>query len=109
MNPEQVPNLIRKTSTQALDKNRLSKTNQQALLDWLTNVLEHDLELADEFKSEIKRGEADIAAGRVRIVEPDFARRERLNRFFIDWDATHSVAVGEKPNRARTYSDDKAG
>lgn len=50
---------------------RLSKTDQETLLDWLTNVLEDELELTDEFKAEIERGEADIAAGRVRVVRLD--------------------------------------
>ena len=53
------------------DVKRLSKTDQEALLDWLTNVLEDELELTDAFKAEIERGEADIAAGRIRIVRPD--------------------------------------
>ena len=53
------------------DVKQLSKADQEALLDWLTNVLEDDLELTDEFKAEIEQGEADIAAGRVRIVRPD--------------------------------------
>lgn len=33
------------------------------------------------------------------------SREERLNRFFADWDNTHSVTVGELPTRARTYAD----
>jgi predicted transcriptional regulator len=89
------------------DVKRLSKTDQEALLDWLRNVLENELELTDEFKAEIERGEADIAAGRVRIVESDSARKERLGKFFASWDATHSVSVDEKPNRERTYSNDE--
>ena len=50
---------------------RLSKEDQEALLDWLTNLLEDDLELTDEFKAKIEQGKADIAAGRVRIVQPN--------------------------------------
>jgi hypothetical protein len=50
---------------------RLSKADQEALLDWLTNVLEDELELTDEFKAKIKQGEADIAAGRFRVRQPD--------------------------------------
>lgn len=50
---------------------RLSKDDQETLLDWLTNLLEDDLELTDEFKAKIERGKADIAAGRVRIVRPN--------------------------------------
>jgi predicted transcriptional regulator len=89
------------------DVKRLSKADQKALLDWLTNVLEDELELTDEFKAEIERGEADLAAGHVRIVESDLTRKERLEKFFTEWDATHSVSVGENPNRERTYSEDK--
>ena len=50
---------------------QMSKADQEASLDWLTNVLEDELELTDEFKAEIERGKADIAAGRVRIVRPN--------------------------------------
>jgi len=35
----------------------------------------------------------------------DDARRTRLQAFFAEWDATHSVTVGEKPTRERTYAD----
>jgi hypothetical protein len=53
------------------DVKQLSQADQEALLDWLTNVLEDDLELTDEFKAKIEQGKADIAAGRVRIVRPN--------------------------------------
>jgi hypothetical protein len=33
------------------------------------------------------------------------SREDDLNRFFAEWDGTHSVTVGEKPTRARTYAD----
>jgi len=33
------------------------------------------------------------------------SREDNLNRFFAEWDGTHSVTVGEKPTRARTYAD----
>jgi hypothetical protein len=55
------------------DIKRLSKDDQKALLDWLTNLLEDDLELTDEFKAKIEQGKADIAAGHVRIVRPSSA------------------------------------
>ena len=32
-------------------------------------------------------------------------RRARLKTFFAEWDATHSVTVGEQPTRERTYAD----
>jgi hypothetical protein len=50
-----------------------------------------------------------LEEGRVRIVESDSTRKERLEKFFIAWDATRSVLVEEKPNRERTYSEDKPG
>jgi mRNA-degrading endonuclease RelE of RelBE toxin-antitoxin system len=53
------------------DIKRLSKDDQEALLDWLTNLLEDQLELTDEFKAKIEQGKADIAAGRVRIIRPN--------------------------------------
>ena len=37
--------------------------------------------------------------------QEDELRRVRLRTFFSDWDATHSVTVGEKPTRERTYAD----
>lgn len=33
------------------------------------------------------------------------SRVDHLNRFFAEWDGAHSVTVGEKPTRARTYAD----
>ncbi|HUE36008.1 MAG TPA: hypothetical protein VMO20_01355 [Candidatus Acidoferrum sp.] len=42
---------------------QLSKAEQQALRDWLENMLE----FTDEFKAKIERGEQDIKKGRVRI------------------------------------------
>jgi hypothetical protein len=32
-------------------------------------------------------------------------REDDLSRFFAEWDGSHSVTVGEKPTRARTYAD----
>jgi hypothetical protein len=75
---------------------QLSKAEQEALRDWLENMLEDELEFTDEFKAKIERGEQDIRAGRVHI---------HLSRFFTEWDASHSVTVGEQPTRARTYAD----
>lgn len=31
------------------------------------------------------------------------SRRGDSDRFFKEWDASHSVTVGEKPSRVRTY------
>jgi hypothetical protein len=32
-------------------------------------------------------------------------RPARLKKFFSTWDTSHSVTVGEKPTRQRTYAD----
>jgi len=49
---------------------QLSKAEQEALLDWLGNMLEDELEFTDEFKEKIERGEQDIREGRVRVRKP---------------------------------------
>jgi predicted transcriptional regulator len=49
---------------------QLSKAEQESLRDWLENMLEDELELTDEFKAKIERGEQDVRAGRVRIHKP---------------------------------------
>jgi mRNA-degrading endonuclease RelE of RelBE toxin-antitoxin system len=49
---------------------RLSTAEQEALRDWLDNMLEDGLEFTDAFKAKIERGEQDISAGRVRIHKP---------------------------------------
>lgn len=49
---------------------RLSVAEQEALRDWLENLLEDRLELKDEFKAEIEAGKKDIADGRYRIHRP---------------------------------------
>jgi len=46
---------------------QLPKAEQEALRDWLENILEDELEFTDEFKAKIERGEQDIRAGRVRV------------------------------------------
>jgi mRNA-degrading endonuclease RelE of RelBE toxin-antitoxin system len=46
---------------------QLPKGDQEALRDWLENMLEDELEFTDEFKAKIERGERDIREGRVRI------------------------------------------
>ena len=52
------------------DVKMLPPEEQQELRDWLENLLEDQLEMTDEFKAKIKRGEQDIQAGRVRIRKP---------------------------------------
>jgi predicted transcriptional regulator len=49
---------------------RLSVGEQEALRDWLENLLEDRLELNDEFKAEIEAGLKDVAEGRVRLHRP---------------------------------------
>jgi len=49
---------------------QLSKADQQALRDWLENLLEDELEFTDEFKAELDQAKRDIAEGRGRIVKP---------------------------------------
>lgn len=46
---------------------QLPKADQEALRDWLENMLEDELEFTDEFKAKIERGERDIREGRVRV------------------------------------------
>lgn len=52
------------------DVKQLSKAEQEALRDWLDNVLEEELEFTDDFKAKIERAKRDIAEGRGRIVKP---------------------------------------
>jgi len=49
---------------------RLSAAEQEALRDWLDNMLEDELEFTDEFKAKIERAKRDIAEGRGRVVKP---------------------------------------
>ena len=48
----------------------LTKADREALLDWLANMVEDELELTEEFKAKIERGEQDIREGRVRVRKP---------------------------------------
>jgi len=49
---------------------KLTKAQQEALRDWLENLLEDQLEITDDFKAKIERGEQDLSEGRVRIRKP---------------------------------------
>ena len=49
---------------------QLSKAEQEALRDWLENMLEDELVFTDEFKAKIERGERDFREGRGRIHKP---------------------------------------
>ena len=48
------------------DVRQLPKAEQEALRDWLENMLEDALEFTDEFKAKIERSEQDIREGRIR-------------------------------------------
>jgi hypothetical protein len=49
---------------------QLPRAEQEALFDWLANMLEEELEFTDEFKEKITKGEEDIREGRVRVRKP---------------------------------------
>lgn len=49
---------------------RLPVAEQQALRDWLDDILEDELEFTDEFKAKIDRAKRDISEGRGRVVKP---------------------------------------
>jgi len=49
---------------------QLPVAEQQALRDWLDDILEDELEFTDEFKAKIERAKRDIAEGRGRVVKP---------------------------------------
>ena len=44
----------------------LPRAQMREIQVWLDEMLEDELELTDEFKASIERGEQDILAGRVR-------------------------------------------
>jgi hypothetical protein len=52
------------------DVRTLPLEKQEELRDWLENLLEDQLELPDEFKAGIDRGERDIKESRVRVRKP---------------------------------------
>jgi hypothetical protein len=49
---------------------RLPVAEQQALRDWLDDILEDELEFTDDFKAKIERAKRDVAEGRGRVVKP---------------------------------------
>ena len=49
---------------------KLSVAEQQALREWLDDILEDELEFTDEFKAKIQKAKRDIAEGRGRVVKP---------------------------------------
>ena len=52
------------------DVRMLPPENQEELRDWLENLLEDQLELTDEFKAKIERGELDLRVGRSPVRKP---------------------------------------
>jgi molecular chaperone GrpE (heat shock protein) len=44
---------------------QLTRDEQEALRDWLENVLEDELEMTDDFKAKIAQGEDDLREGRI--------------------------------------------
>jgi hypothetical protein len=52
------------------DVRMLPLEKQEELREWLENLLEDQLELTDEFKAKVDRGERDIQEGRVRVRKP---------------------------------------
>jgi hypothetical protein len=52
------------------DVAQLPTAEKKALLEWLEDLLEDELEFTDEFKAKIERAKRDIAQGRGRVVKP---------------------------------------
>ncbi|PYK65775.1 MAG: hypothetical protein DME21_00105 [Verrucomicrobia bacterium] len=52
------------------EEKQLTRAEQEALRDWLDHMLEDKLELTDEFKAKIERGEQNIREGLVRVHKP---------------------------------------
>jgi hypothetical protein len=46
---------------------RMSPAEQEALRDWLENLLEDQLQLKDEFKARIELANKNVAEGRYRV------------------------------------------
>ena len=55
----------------------LTKAQREALLDWLENFVEDELEFTEEFKAKIERGEQDIREGCVRTCRHKSFHEER--------------------------------
>ena len=49
---------------------RLSPAEQQALREWLDDILEDELEFTDEFKAKIEKARREISEGGGRVVRP---------------------------------------
>jgi hypothetical protein len=77
---------------------KLTEAERMAVRNKLAELVEEngDVALCDQ---------AAQSAARELDKQEDGDRRARLKAFFAEWDATHSVSVGEKPTRERTYAD----
>ena len=75
------------------------------------NFIMHTLEQIEEEVKLLPTAEQQTLLSRLaRLVSahggsPSGTRQSHLIRFFAEWDASHSVTVGEQPARARTYAD----
>jgi hypothetical protein len=49
---------------------QLSTADQEALRNWLEDLLEDESEFTDEFKAKIAQAESDISEGRGRVLKP---------------------------------------
>ena len=49
---------------------QLPAPEKKALLQWLEDLLEDELEFTDEFKAKIERAKRDVTEGRGRVVKP---------------------------------------
>jgi hypothetical protein len=52
------------------DVAQLPISEKRALLEWLEDLLEDELEFTDEFKAKFERAKRDISQGRGRVVKP---------------------------------------
>ena len=61
------------TTVQEIEKAMQQLTTEELieLRERLDALVEDELELSEEFKASIERGQRDIAAGRVRIHQPE--------------------------------------
>jgi hypothetical protein len=59
--------LCRRLAKVKADVKSMSRKQQKHLRDWLNDLLEDGLELSEEFKTKIERGERDLREGRFRI------------------------------------------
>ena len=67
---EYYPATMRTLEQVESDVRLLPAEKQEELRDWLENLLEDQLELTDEFRAKIERGELDIREGRSRVRKP---------------------------------------